>query len=91
LSPVHKNLERGRYEMAISGATAFVTFSMGPRAMILHHAEVPAALRGQGAGARLAAGVLDAIRAEGLKVVPRCGFIADFIARTPAYQDLLAR
>lgn len=91
MNPVHKNLERGRYEMAISGAMAFVTFSMGPRAMILHHAEVPAALRGQGAGARLAAGVLDAIRAEGLKVVPRCGFIADFIARTPAYQDLLAR
>ena len=90
MSPVRKNLERGRYEMEIGGAIAFVTFSTGPRALILHHAEVPAALRGKGAGARLAAGVLDAIRAEGLKVVPRCGFIADFIARTPAYQDLLA-
>jgi predicted GNAT family acetyltransferase len=90
MTAVRKNAERGRYEMDIGGATAFVTFSMGARAMVLHHAEVPAALRGRGAGAQLAAGVLDAIRAEGLKVVPRCGFIADFIARTPAYQDLLA-
>ena len=36
--------------------------------------------------------LLDENRAalDRLKVVPRCGFIADFIARTPAYQDLLA-
>ena len=90
MTTVRKNLEGGRYEMEIGGAIAFVTFSTSPGAIRLNHAEVPAALRGKGAGAQLAAGVLDAVRAEGLKVVPRCGFIADFIVRTPAYRDLLA-
>jgi predicted GNAT family acetyltransferase len=38
----------------------------------------------------LARGALDAIRAQGLKVVARCPFIASFIKRHPEYEDLVA-
>jgi predicted GNAT family acetyltransferase len=34
--------------------------------------------------------VLDALRAEGSKVVPRCGFVAAYVERHPEYRDLLA-
>ena len=54
------------------------------------HTEVPAALRGRGIGSQMMHGVLKDVRARGLKVIPRCPFVADFINRHPAYADLLA-
>ncbi len=51
---------------------------------------MPEALSGQGVGSKLVRGVLDALRAEGAKVVPRCEFVAAYIARHPEYRDLLA-
>jgi predicted GNAT family acetyltransferase len=90
MSDVRKNVERNRYEMEIEGETAFVTYRDTPEKLFLMHAEVPSALRGRGAGSRLAGAVLDAIRGEGRKVVPYCGFVADFIHRHPDYRDMLA-
>jgi predicted GNAT family acetyltransferase len=87
---VRKNVDRQRYEMEIEGETAFVTYRETPEKLYLLHAEVPSALRGRGAGSRLAAAVLDEIRVEGRKIVPYCGFVADFIHRHPDYRDLLA-
>ena len=51
---------------------------------------MPEALSGQGVGSKLVRGVLDALRAEGAKVVPRCEFVAAFVERHPEYRDLLA-
>ena len=53
------------------------------------HTEVPAALRGQGIASRLTRGVLETARAQGLKVVPRCSFVAAFMSRHPEFNDLL--
>ena len=33
---------------------------------------------------------VEAARAEGLKVVPRCSFVSAFMARHPEFNDLLA-
>jgi len=35
-------------------------------------------------------GVLEDVRAQGFKVVPRCPFVADYINRHPEFADLLA-
>ncbi len=43
-----------------------------------------------GFGAKLARGVLDRIRADGGKAVPRRGFVATYVARHPEYRGLLA-
>ncbi len=43
-----------------------------------------------GFGSKLVRGVLDRIRADGGKAVPRCEFAAAYIARHPEYRDLLA-
>jgi predicted GNAT family acetyltransferase len=50
---------------------------------------VPAKLEGKGIGNALAAAALDYARSEGLRVVPRCEFIAAFIRRHREYQDLV--
>ena len=56
----------------------------------LLHTGVPEALPGQGVGSKLVRGVLDRIRAEGARVVPRWEFVAAHIERHPEYRDLLA-
>jgi predicted GNAT family acetyltransferase len=55
----------------------------------LTHTEVPPTLRGQGIASRLTRGVLEAARAQGLKVVPRCSFVAAFMGRHPEFNDLV--
>lgn len=90
MSGVTINTDASRYEMRVEGHIAFVTFRRAPDRIMLLHAEVPAELEGRGIGSRLAKATLDAVRAEGLKVVPRCSFIAAYIQRHPEYQDLLA-
>ena len=56
----------------------------------LLHTEVPDALSGQGIGSKLVRATLEAFRREGVKVVPRCEFVAAYVARHPEYRDLLA-
>jgi uncharacterized protein len=51
--------------------------------------EVPPALGGRGVGSALVRGVLEAARARGLKVVPKCPFVSAFMGRHPEFNDLL--
>ena len=86
---VKDNTARHRYEMAVDYEIAFVTYETAPGRIVLLHTEVPSALSGRGVGSALARGVLDDIRSRGLRVVPRCEFIASYIERHPAYADLV--
>jgi predicted GNAT family acetyltransferase len=54
------------------------------------HTEIDPAFEGQGLGSILAAGALDATRAEGRTVIATCPFIRGYIERHAEYQDLLA-
>ena len=85
------NAERSRFELAVPGGVAFATYRRSPGVVTVIHTEVPEALSGHGVGSELARGLLDMIRSRGEKVVPRCPFIAGFIARHPEYDDLVAR
>jgi predicted GNAT family acetyltransferase len=55
------------------------------------HTEVDPALNGQGLGSTLARYALDAVKAEGRRIVPECSFIALYVRRHPddyaAYVD----
>jgi molybdenum cofactor cytidylyltransferase len=57
--------------------------------LVFVHTEVLPAFAGRGIGNRLAAGTLDATRARGLKVTPRCPFIAAYIRSHPEYRDMV--
>lgn len=91
MASVTDNTAKSRYEMAVDGRIAFVAYRRAGDVIMLNHAEVPVELEGQGIGSELARATLDRVRSEGLKVVPRCSFIASFIQRNPGYADLLAR
>jgi uncharacterized protein len=68
-----------RYEMAVDGKTAFITYRRAPGVVTLVHAEVPPELAHHGLGSELTHGALELARAQGLKVVPCCPFIANYI------------
>jgi predicted GNAT family acetyltransferase len=89
MADVTDNKALDRFELDVAGAVAFVEYVREPNRIVLVHTEVPEALSGQGVGSRLAKGVLDALRAEGARVVPRCEFIATYVARHPEYATLL--
>ena len=87
---VKDNPALGRFEMGSGDSTAFLEYRRAGDRIALLHTEVPEALSGQGVGSKLVRGVLEALRADGSKVVPRCEFVAAYVARHPEYRDLLA-
>lgn len=89
MAQVTDNKAASRFEMAVEGLTAFVAYRRNGRVITLNHAEVPRELEGRGIGATLVRATLDAVRAEGLQVVPRCSFVAAFIRRHPEYADMV--
>ena len=89
MSEVGDNTAASRFEMASGDAVAFVEYTRAGDRIVLTHTEVPEALSGQGVGSKLVRGTLDALRGGGVKVVPRCEFVAAYIERHPEYRDLL--
>lgn len=83
------NETSNRFECEVGGIAAYARYRREGNKLILTHTEVPAEFRDQGVGAQLARVALDFARAERLRVVPLCPFVASFIRRTPEYQDLL--
>ena len=59
-------------------------------ALVFTHTEVAPQFEGRGVGGQLARQALDATRERGLKAVPKCEFIAAYIARHAQYQNLVA-
>ena len=87
---VRNNTALHRYELDVDGALAFANYRIVPGAIVITHTETPMQLRGHGVASTLMHGVLDQIRAEGLKVIPGCSFAADYLAKHPEYSDLAA-
>lgn len=90
MTEVRDRPERHRFELLVDGEVAGVaTYSRRDGRLVFVHTEVDDAHAGRGLGSVLAAGALDAARAAGERIVPRCPFIAAYIARHPEYADLV--
>lgn len=80
-----------RFEAHLDGELAgFAAYRRGPGRITFTHTEVDDRFEGRGVGGELARHALDAARAEGLAVVPRCPFIGGWIDKHPEYGDLVA-
>jgi predicted GNAT family acetyltransferase len=88
-SPVRDNPALSRFELDAEGHTAFSNYRLAPGVITFTHTEVPPQLRERGIGSALVQGALAAARARGLKVVPRCSFVAHYIGTHPEFQNLL--
>lgn len=79
-----------RFELAVGDHVAMAYYTLAPGIITFTHTEVPKELSGQGIGTKLARFALEQVRARGLKVVPKCPFIAGFIRKNPEFADLVS-
>jgi predicted GNAT family acetyltransferase len=87
---VVRNQERSRYELLIDGEVVGVAdYRVDGTTWTFPHTVITPERRGQGLGAELVQGALDDVRRAGGTVVPRCWYVADFIAAHPGYADML--
>lgn len=85
------NKERNRYEARVNGALAGVlSYTVENGVAVMPHTLVEPQFEGRGIGAKMAKTALDDARERGLKVAPRCWFVAGYIEKNPEYADLLA-
>ncbi len=86
---VVNNTTAHRFELAIDGFLGKAWYRLSPGKITFTHTDVPKELAGRGVGTTLAKAALDHARAENLKVVPLCPFIAAYIKKNASYADLV--
>ena len=86
---VRDNPALNRFELDSDGDMAVAYYQLAPGVITFRHTEVPTELSGQGIGSKLVRGALEAARAQGLKVVAKCPFVAAYIAKHQEFNDLL--
>ncbi len=83
---------KSRFELEQDGETAWLEFDRDDQGwMTLWHTEVPTPLRGKGIAATLARTALEYAREENLKVDVICPLVANYIAKNPEFNDVVAR
>jgi hypothetical protein len=90
MGSVRDNKALSRFEMDVENGMAFANYRRTPSTVIITHTETPRALRGRGTASELVDGALQLIRADQLKVVAGCGFVADYLHKHPEFADLVA-
>lgn len=84
------NEQARRFELSLGGkVVGFAQYSVSGKTLTITHTEVSDEYEGKGYGAELARRSLDRIRANGLKVIPACQFIASHIEKNQEYADLV--
>jgi uncharacterized protein len=86
---VQNNAQQGRYELSTPQGLAFAEYRPAGSAVMFTHTEVPEEMEGQGIGSRLVKAALDDARAQGLKVIPMCPFVASYIGQHHEYLELV--
>ncbi len=83
------NTERSRFELEEGGLIVFADYARSGDTVVIRHVEAAVPLRGTGAASRLMQEVADKARAEGLTLVPRCGYAAAWLRRHRDYADVV--
>jgi len=80
---IDNNALASRFEALVNGGLAVLDYRIVGDTIFLLHVEVPAREQGRGIGSRLSKAALEFSRDSGLKVVPRCPFVAAYLRRHP--------
>ncbi len=89
MNEVRDNRAEQEFTLEVDGERAVAAYQLYGDEIVFTHTVVPPAIEGRGVGSRLIRVALDSARDRGLKVVPQCPFVADFIRKHPGYRDLV--
>ncbi len=79
--PMVNNTALQRFEMPVEGLVTFANYRIEGRKLWIDYVEAPPELRGSGVAGRLMQEILRYAEAEGLSIVPICGYAAAWLAR----------
>ncbi|MBB6546053.1 GNAT family N-acetyltransferase [Nonomuraea rubra] len=84
------NSTESRFEILVDGKVAgFADYLLLPTKIVFTHTEVLPAYEGQGLAGKLVGHALQASADTGLRVEPRCPYVAKYIERHPEFQELV--
>jgi uncharacterized protein len=88
----NRDLRRIEARLEDGDVAGFSQYQVGldGRVLTFFHTEVDDRFEGHGVGSRLVAGVMDFLRDNDLRIVPRCSFIRGYMREHPDTHDLLA-
>lgn len=75
------NAAESRYEEFFDGEMVYANVRKTEDTVYIDYVEAPPALRGTGASSKFMAHFMDAMRGEGMKVKPLCGFAAGWLRK----------
>jgi len=78
---VRHNEDDRQFELPVEGGVAFVSYSREDQQITFHHTEVPPESEGKGVAAKVVAAALEYARANDLRVVPECAYVARYMER----------
>ena len=87
---ISRNSAKNQFEAVQDGQTAVAQYELNGAQMTITHVLVPPQIKGQGVGSALCQFAIETARAENLKIVPQCPFMAAYFARHPEHNDVLA-
>ena len=87
MSDVIDNKAESRFELSVDGSMAFAEYSISGGTIHFTHTETPSALQGKGVASKLIGAALTSAKERGLEIVPRCSFVAEYIARHPEFRS----
>jgi uncharacterized protein len=89
--PVEHDPEAHRFTASVASGTAVLAYTpAGPGVLELYSTYVPAADRGKGVAAGLVEAAVAYARSEGLRIIPTCWYVAQWIRQHPEHADLLS-
>jgi predicted GNAT family acetyltransferase len=80
---VTDNTDASRFELALDGQLAELTYRRRANRLVLVHTGVPDALGARGIGGQLVSAAVERAAAEGLTVVPLCAYARSWLERHP--------
>ncbi|GIG37341.1 GNAT family N-acetyltransferase [Cellulomonas pakistanensis] len=89
---VSDRADEQRFEIADDDGTVLgvAEYQRRDGVVVFTHTEVDPRQEGHGIGSTLVREALDAVRAAGDRIEPRCPFVRAFVADHPEYADLVA-
>ncbi|MDE2363681.1 MAG: N-acetyltransferase [Hyphomicrobiales bacterium] len=86
MSEVVDNKGNSRFELDVDGEFVIAEYRIADGSIFFTHTETPYNLRGRGLAAEVVKAAVESARARGLKVVPRCSYVAHWLKDHPEYQ-----
>lgn len=81
--------EHGTFTARIEGHEAYLQYLPAGEGVLDYASTfVPETLRSRGIASAIVRQALDHARAQGLRVIPSCWFVRDFLVKHPEYSDL---